>query len=131
MVSQEKRIEVIAAVVNRNGDFLICKRPANKRHGGLWEFPGGKVNYKESHAEAITRELYEELRIDAIHVGEPIDSIHDNGSDFTIIFTPVETEGEPSLHEHSEYTWCSPGKLLEYRLAPSDYQFVIKHFTKR
>lgn len=131
MVSQVKRIEVIAAVINRNGDLLICKRPPNKRHGELWEFPGGKVHNKESHAEAISRELYEELRIDAIRVGEPIDSIHDNGSDFTIIFTPVEIKGEPSLHEHSEYTWCSPEKLLEYQLAPSDYQFVLKHFTKR
>ena len=115
MISQAKQIEVIAAVIiNRDGDFLICKRPSNKRHGELWEFPGGKVHCGESHAEAIKRELYEELRVATTHVGKPIDSIQDNGSDFIIIFMPVEIEGEPSLREHSEYTWCTLDKLLEY-----------------
>ena len=36
-------IRVVAAVIKRNDYYLICKRPKGKRHGDLWEFPGGKV----------------------------------------------------------------------------------------
>jgi 8-oxo-dGTP pyrophosphatase MutT (NUDIX family) len=48
---------VVAAVIERDGRLLVCQRPAHKRHGGLWEFPGGKCDPGESDAEAARREL--------------------------------------------------------------------------
>ena len=52
----EKRIvEVVAALIWRQGRFMICRRPAHKACGLLWEFAGGKVEAGESNAEALAR----------------------------------------------------------------------------
>lgn len=60
-----KLIHVAAAVIqNSVGDILIAKRSTDKHQGGLWEFPGGKVEEGESAFEALSRELYEELGIE-------------------------------------------------------------------
>ena len=53
---------VVAAVIQREDKFFVCLRPKDKRHGGMWEFPGGKLANGESLAEAAERELKEELR---------------------------------------------------------------------
>src|SRR5258708_6415849 len=55
------RIHVVAAIIERDGRFLLCRRNPLKRHGGLWEFPGGKLESGENHCDAAKRELYEEL----------------------------------------------------------------------
>jgi len=52
---------VVAAVIERDGKYLLCQRPQGKRYGGLWEFPGGKLLAGESLLEAARRELREEL----------------------------------------------------------------------
>ena len=54
---------VAAALLNPAGRCLMQQRPAGKRHGGLWEFPGGKVEPGESPVEALVRELAEELAV--------------------------------------------------------------------
>ena len=54
------KINVVAAVIyNKAGEILIAKRPLTKHQGGLWEFPGGKINKKELPLTALTRELFE------------------------------------------------------------------------
>ena len=60
---------VLAAVVQRDDRYLICQRPPHKRHGGLWEFPGGKLEPGETHDHAARRELAEELDVDVRTVG--------------------------------------------------------------
>ena len=54
----------VGAVVNRHGKVLIAKRPDDKHQGGLWEFPGGKIEPGETQRQALDRELHEELAID-------------------------------------------------------------------
>ncbi len=56
-------VEVVAAVIQREGQVLIAQRPQNKPLGGLWEFPGGKIEPTETHFEALKRELQEEIGI--------------------------------------------------------------------
>lgn len=56
-------------MIRRDGRYLVCRRPAQKRHGGLWEFPGGKIDDGESLLDAARRELAEELSINVIEVG--------------------------------------------------------------
>lgn len=56
-------IVVVAAVIERDGAFLVTLRQAGTHLAGHWEFPGGKVHAGESHAEALERELREELDI--------------------------------------------------------------------
>lgn len=117
-------IRVVAAIIERHGRLLVCRRPEHKRHGGLWEFPGGKVEPGESHADALRRELREELAVEVVDVGEVVFSRADPGSPFVIDFVPVTIEGEPRALEHSALAWVAPEGLGDYALAPSDWEFV-------
>jgi 8-oxo-dGTP diphosphatase len=69
-------------VVERGDTYLVCKRPERKRHGGLWEFPGGKIQDGESTFDAIRRELREELSLEVTEVGETLQAFQDPGSPF-------------------------------------------------
>ncbi len=122
--SGEARRRVLAAVISRGADYLICQRPAHKRHGGLWEFPGGKLEPGETDADAARREMQEELGVVVAAVGDELLVIHDEGSPFWIAFVPVEIDGEPACLEHSALAWETPTDLLAYALAPSDRRFV-------
>jgi 8-oxo-dGTP diphosphatase len=117
-------IPVLAAVIQRNNRYLICKRPSHKRHGNLWEFPGGKLEPYETLLAAANRELTEELRVSALAVGEPLFSIADPGSPFLIEFVPTVIEGEPTCLEHTELRWATLDELPSLPLAPSDRKFV-------
>src|SRR4051794_12574389 len=98
-------IRVIAAVIARADKLLVCRRPAHKRHGGLWEFPGGKLEPGEDDETAARREIVEELGIHVERVGETELEIADAGSPFLIAFIPVEASGTPVCHEHSALAW--------------------------
>lgn len=124
-VTSTDSIRVVAAVVRRYGRLLVCQRPAHKRHGGLWEFPGGKLEAGESALEGARRELAEELDVVVRSVDEMEFSIHDPGSAFVIEFHPVEIDGEPRCLEHSALAWATPEQLLELPLAPSDRAFAL------
>ena len=115
---------VLAAVVQRDDRYLICQRPVHKRHGGLWEFPGGKLEPGETHDHAARRELAEELAVDVRTVGTMLFSVADPGSQFVIEFVPVTIHGEPRCIEHSALRWLSLDELPTLDLAPSDRRFV-------
>ena len=117
-------IRVIAAVIADGDLLLVCQRPPHKRHGGLWEFPGGKCEPGESDAAAADRELREELGVSATSVGEALLAIHDPGSPFLIAFVPVQIAGTPECHEHSALRWGTLAELTGLPLAPSDRRFV-------
>lgn len=118
------RIRVVAAVVEREGRLLLGLRPAHKRHGGLWEFPGGKIDEGEDHEMAARRELSEELDLHAQRVGARLFAIEDDGSPFVIEFYAVEVTGSPVAREHEEVGWFSAEALEGMPLAPADRAFV-------
>jgi 8-oxo-dGTP pyrophosphatase MutT (NUDIX family) len=115
---------VIACVVSRGDLLLLAQRPANKRHGGLWEFPGGKTEENESDGHAAARELMEELGVETIRASPAIFEIADAGSPYVIAFVPVEIRGEPVATEHSSLIWGRPSELIRLPLAPSDAAFL-------
>lgn len=117
-------IRVLAAVAHKEEGYLVCQRPAHKRHGGLWEFPGGKCEPGESDLEAMARELAEELGVEVSKVGTPSFEVRDPHSPFLIVFLPVTIVGTPECLEHSALTWAPLGSLLTLPLAPSDRRFV-------
>ncbi len=117
-------IRVVAAVVERQGRYLLCRRPGHKRHGGLWEFPGGKLEPGETLEAAVRRELAEELGVAVRSCGGRSFAIGDPGSDFVIEFHPVEIDGEPVCLEHSELAWLDLPGMLRLDLAPSDRRFA-------
>lgn len=115
---------VVAAVIERDGTFLLGRRPEEKRHGGLWEFPGGKMDEGETPTEAARRELAEELQLRVTDVGPLLHAVHDAGAPFVIEFYPVRADGHPVAHEHSELTWLAPRSLGSLALAPADRVFA-------
>lgn len=117
-------IYVVAAVIKRGDSYLICRRPQEKRHGGLWEFPGGKLHPSETAIQAVQRELEEELGVTTVAVGSLLYSIRDASSPFVIQFYPVEISGEPVAIEHSELAWVSVEQMHSRPLAPSDRAFA-------
>lgn len=120
-----QKIRVVAAVAERGGHYLVCRRPADKRHGDLWEFPGGKLEPGETVEAAAHRELLEELGVKLGHVGPRLFAVDDPDSHFTIEFHPVELLGEPACLEHSALAWMTLPAMLELDLAPSDRRFAI------
>jgi len=122
--SSPETIPVVAAVVRRDGRFLVARRPAEKRHGGLWEFPGGKVHEGEALLGAADRELAEELGMRAVAVRALLFSASDGDAPFVIHFVEVDAEGEPVALEHAEIGWFTPEELAALPLAPADARFV-------
>jgi 8-oxo-dGTP diphosphatase len=117
-------IRVIACVIERDGRLLVCQRPAHKRHGGLWEFPGGKLEEGETPLAAARRELAEELAMAVTGVGPAEFAVVDPGSRYRIEFVPAEAEGEPRCIEHPRVAWLEEPELLSVPLAPSDREYA-------
>ena len=117
-------LSVVAVVIERDNKLLVCQRPANKRHGLLWEFPGGKLEAEETFFEAARRELFEELSLHVTTSGALLFTIRDEASGFQINFLQVDATGEPTLNEHAAMKWCTLSELGELDLAPSDRSFV-------
>ena len=63
-------LQVVAAVIERDGLVLACRRRADRSAGGLWEFPGGKIEPGETAEQALRREIAEELGVEIRVVGE-------------------------------------------------------------
>jgi mutator protein MutT len=117
-------IPVYAAVIEREGCWLLGQRPLVKRHGGLWEFPGGKLEPGESLADAATRELAEELGVEVDRIGDVLFARCDEASHFEIIFVATSIIGEPRALEHAQLAWVAWADAPNLALAPSDAAFV-------
>ena len=107
---------VVGVLVDNEGNFLIAKRPDNKMLGGLWEFPGGKVEVGENHEQALTREFFEELDV-KIQVGGNITQIKHAYSHFKITmhayFCTLES-GIPKGKEGQDLRWVSKDQLVDF-----------------
>ena len=117
-----KTLDVVAAIIERDGKILLAQRPLQADQSGMWEFAGGKVEPGESQPEALFRELREELGIEAV-VGRYIASHQREVSGRLIHLTcPACTviSGELKAYEHQDIVWCSPEEALRYPLAPAD-----------
>jgi 8-oxo-dGTP diphosphatase len=120
-------LQVVAAVIERDGRFLICRRTAAQRHALKWEFPGGKVEPGESATQALTRELEEELGIlDAR--GDEITRYafaYPGRAAVELIFFQVrEFRGEPRNLIFEEIRWEPSEKLAGFDFLEGDLEFV-------
>ena len=118
------RTRVVAAVIRREGRVLVARRPEGKRHAGLWEFPGGKVGDGESVAEALARELQEELGVELASHGPEIFAFPDPGSEYFIHFHAARIVGSPRAIDHVEIRWCDGESLTRLEMAPADTRFA-------
>lgn len=118
-----KTIRVAAAVICKDGLYLLAKRPAHKAQGGLWEFPGGKIEQGETAQVALARELVEELDARNITVGALVGaSKYDYGNTVVHIEAYWVTCDLDSLRnlEHEKIEWFAPTALNRIALAPAD-----------
>ena len=118
-------IEVVAAVIERDGRILIARRPRSAHQGGLWEFPGGKPKAGETPEAALRREIREELGT-AITVGEPIETVEWAYPDkrVRLSFYRCAVEGEPRPLEGQEIVWVAPGELHRYDFPAADAALI-------
>jgi len=112
---------VAVAMVAADGRVCLQRRPECKAHGGLWEFPGGKVEPGESPAEAITREIAEELGVAldpavTAPCGFAADRRH-----VILLYACRRWEGEPAALEGGAIAWFAPDTLSGQPMPPLDY----------
>lgn len=124
-----RELTVVAAVIHDpDGRVLLTRRPDDRHMGGLWEFPGGKVDADESPAEALARELVEELDL-AVEVGEPITfAVHEEpGLRILLLFYAATiVSGTPRSLDGQQLAWVATGDLPRYPTPPADAQLVTR-----
>lgn len=126
----KKRIEVVAAVLKNEGEFLAVQRAPSKLDyvSEKWEFPGGKIEAGETLVAAITRELDEELRI-AVTDPQFLLAIEHSYPDFDITmhcFVIEVPTRELELTEHIDSRWLSKDQLWDVDWAAADIPAVEK-----
>jgi 8-oxo-dGTP diphosphatase len=120
---------VVAALITRNSKLLVCQRKRNDTHPLRWEFPGGKVEPGESLAEALTRELREELGVSATIGPEVHRTRHrykELPDDLLLIFFRATIEDSARLQnlQFEKYDWADPSLLQNYDFLPADKDLV-------
>jgi 8-oxo-dGTP diphosphatase len=122
----KKQINVVGAVIIKDGVVLCAQRGPNGSLGGMWEFPGGKIEPGESSRQALEREIIEELECQ-VKVGEEVTTTR-HEYDFGVVtlttFYCELIEGFPVLTEHEEVRWLLPSELDSVTWAPADIPAV-------
>lgn len=123
-----KKVEVVAAVIEHQGEILAVRRGISKLHyiSEKWEFPGGKMENGESEQQTIVREIREELHMD-IYPKEKLLTVEHTYPDFHLTMHTYLCEAEtssPTLTEHTAYKWLSREELNTLDWAAADVPIV-------
>jgi 8-oxo-dGTP diphosphatase len=116
------------ALVDIDGRILLAQRPAHKSMGGLWEFPGGKIEADESPEAALIRELHEELDINTSESClAPLSFVSHAYDDFHLLmmlFVCRRWHGQPRPVEGGALKWVWPNQLRDYPMPPADIPLI-------
>ena len=119
---------VACALVDADRRVLIAQRPADKSMGGLWEFPGGKVENGETPEGALIRELEEELGVfTKTACLAPLAFASHTYDDFHLLmplYVCRNWKGQPQPREHSALKWVRPQALRDYPMPPADEPLI-------
>lgn len=123
-------IVVAAALVDAEGRVLLAQRPAHKSLGGLWEFPGGKLEPGESPEAALIREVEEELAVrlepDALDPFAFASHAYDSFHLLMPLYVVRRWSGEPQPLEAQALAWVKPADMDAYPMPPADLPLVAK-----
>jgi 8-oxo-dGTP diphosphatase len=126
-----KPIVVVAAVIESDDSFLLTLRPDGTHLSGHWEFPGGKVHESETHAEALRREIFEEL--DAVAtVGEIVHTVTHAYPEKTVqlFFYRCKLAGEPKPMIGQQMRWVPRGELESLPFPEADRDLIAQLICK-
>ncbi len=119
---------VAAALIDRNGRVLVQQRPPGKSMAGLWEFPGGKVEFGESPGAALVRELREELGIEValsdIPGGLFVTTNVENKVLVLLLYICRSWSGKALALHATSLEWCPLSELSRLPMPPADVPLV-------
>lgn len=128
-------IPVVAGALRASdGRWLMHRRPFEKHHGGLWEFPGGKVEPTETPVESLVRELREELGIeiyagDCAPVGFAEEAAREGAAPIVILLYRIERwQGKPAALEGGSLDWLTPAEISRLEMPPLDIALAARLF---
>ena len=117
-----EKVEVVAAVIQKNNKIFCAQRNLSKSMGGKWEFPGGKIELGETKEEALVREIKEELDSDIV-VDKYLMTVEHDYPTFHItmhVYLCTLVKGELTLKEHNASVWLRREELLNLDWADAD-----------
>ena len=121
-------LEVVAACIEQNGRFLLCRRPEHKNCGGMWEFVGGKIEQGETGEKALMRECREELGIELSVGGVLAETVHTYPA-YAVhltLYAARIVRGEPVLYEHTDARWVDFEQAVQMELCPADRELLAQ-----
>jgi len=122
---------VAGALVDRQGRILMQQRPAQSQHGGLWEFPGGKLEPGEGPVTALVRELHEELAITVtpgalIPLGFAATDADDGARPVVLLLYGCRIwDGQPVSQQGTQCVWYDPEQIAGLPMPPLDVPLVL------
>lgn len=116
----------VGVIIGSDGNILIAKRPDKAHQGGLWEFPGGKVEPGETLMAALKRELFEELSIEVLATEALIKIRHDYGDKIVLLDVHKVTafSGEPCGNEGQPIAWVAKQDLCNYEFPAANRPII-------
>ncbi|PJE12944.1 8-oxo-dGTP diphosphatase MutT [Legionella sp.] len=117
----------VAVIYDEQGRILIAQRPLHAAHGGMWEFPGGKLEPDELAETALIREIKEEVGIDILDYSFLGEVVHHYGSKMVnlLVFTVKKYLGIPFKRESQlDLQWVEVNKLFDYSFPEANTQII-------
>ncbi|WDD98442.1 8-oxo-dGTP diphosphatase MutT [Thalassomonas actiniarum] len=123
-----KLVHVAVGVICREQETFLTRRLEGTHMAGKWEFPGGKVESDETVAQALSRELKEEVGIDVLACSPLINIEHDYGVKKVLleVFLVDQFQGEPEAQEGQEQQWLDVSALSEVDFPDANQPIVDK-----
>lgn len=118
-------LSVVAAVIEQDGQFLVTRRLPGVHLGGLWEFPGGKIDPAEEHDTALRRELREELGVE-VAVEELLHQTTHAYPERTValFFYRCALRGVPHPQLGQDMRWVTRQELPQLGFPPADAELI-------
>ena len=119
-------LSIAAALIQRDGKYLIGQRPEHKPQGGYWEFAGGKLKPGETQRQALVRECREELDV-LVQPNKLVLTTEYQYPDrrVTLYFwDTVLVKGTPRALAHQKLAWAAPEELEQYSFCPANEEIL-------